>query len=205
MSGRQRKVLIEQAEHYGIPFSGRTIDLTRVVKALHDFLAKNARYLAEREQYTSNRRKDPALEKYRAERARIAELKRQKLEGELVSEKEVLEILAEIQQCLRTARSELDAMHGGTAAAVINGVLSSFESVFRLGLAALRTPSRPAESAVPSRGLSDGANASTRRAAEGTGRPGRIRSAGRDGRRSSGRAVLQPSETKARRSGLPSR
>ncbi len=43
MSGRQAKVLQEQAARYGIPFGGSTIDLPEVVRALHDFLA-NAKY-----------------------------------------------------------------------------------------------------------------------------------------------------------------
>ena len=46
MSGRQTKVLHEQAERYGIPFGGRTIRLPAVVRALHDFLAANAGRLA---------------------------------------------------------------------------------------------------------------------------------------------------------------
>src|SRR6478672_11158033 len=39
MSGRQAKVINEQADRYGIPFGGSTIDLKQVVHALHDFLA----------------------------------------------------------------------------------------------------------------------------------------------------------------------
>lgn len=47
MSGRQTKVLNEQAERYGIPLGGRTINLPAVVRALHEFLARNARKLSE--------------------------------------------------------------------------------------------------------------------------------------------------------------
>ncbi|WP_146512720.1 hypothetical protein, partial [Thalassoglobus neptunius] len=47
MSGRQTKVINEQAERYGIPFGGRTINLPKVVRALHEFLAANARRLLE--------------------------------------------------------------------------------------------------------------------------------------------------------------
>src|SRR5688500_9477443 len=49
MSGRQTKVLNEQAERYGIPFGGRTIHLPNVVRALHEFLARNARRLGTEE------------------------------------------------------------------------------------------------------------------------------------------------------------
>jgi len=41
MSGRQAKVLNEQATRHGIPFGGRTVSLPDVVKRLHDFLAEN--------------------------------------------------------------------------------------------------------------------------------------------------------------------
>ncbi len=46
MSGRQAKVINEQAERYGIPFGGPSINLPAVVRALHDFLADNAHKLA---------------------------------------------------------------------------------------------------------------------------------------------------------------
>jgi len=46
MSGRQTKVLKEQAALYGIPFAGATISLPDVVRAIHDFLARNAQKLA---------------------------------------------------------------------------------------------------------------------------------------------------------------
>src|SRR4051794_39812038 len=42
MSGRQAKVINEQADRYGIPFGGAFINLSMVVKALHDFFADNA-------------------------------------------------------------------------------------------------------------------------------------------------------------------
>lgn len=44
-SGRQTKVLHEQAERYGLPFAGRAIDLPALVRALHDFLAEHGRRL----------------------------------------------------------------------------------------------------------------------------------------------------------------
>jgi hypothetical protein len=43
MSGRQAKVLREQAELYGIGFADAVIDLPRVVRQIHDFFAKHFR------------------------------------------------------------------------------------------------------------------------------------------------------------------
>lgn len=42
MSGRQTKQLHEQAERYGLPFGGATVDLYVFFPALFDFLAANA-------------------------------------------------------------------------------------------------------------------------------------------------------------------
>lgn len=45
-SGRQHKILDEQAERYGLPIGGATIDLPAAVKAFHDLLAANKHRLA---------------------------------------------------------------------------------------------------------------------------------------------------------------
>ena len=45
-SGRQPKVVNEQADRYRLPLRGRTIDLPEFVRAFHDFLAANAKKLA---------------------------------------------------------------------------------------------------------------------------------------------------------------
>ena len=47
MSGRQPKILAEQAGRYGLPFGGALIDLQALAKAFHDFLAANAASLAQ--------------------------------------------------------------------------------------------------------------------------------------------------------------
>ncbi len=69
MSGRQTKVINEQAERYGIPFGGATINLPTVVRALHDFLADNAVKLARDDDPLMQGVGSPALERYREERA----------------------------------------------------------------------------------------------------------------------------------------
>ncbi len=46
MSGRQRKVIVDQAQKYGLPIGGATINLADLAKGLHDFLAANAPKLA---------------------------------------------------------------------------------------------------------------------------------------------------------------
>ncbi|WP_339750336.1 hypothetical protein [uncultured Rubinisphaera sp.] len=74
MSGRQTKVLHEQAEKYGIPFGEKTINLPRVVRSFHDFLAANARRLSEDDDLLDAAISSPALERYREERVILAKL-----------------------------------------------------------------------------------------------------------------------------------
>jgi hypothetical protein len=64
MSGRQTKVLNEQAARYGIPFGGAAISLPAVVRALHDFLADNALKLAKDDDELMQGSGSPALERY---------------------------------------------------------------------------------------------------------------------------------------------
>ena len=68
MSGRQTKVINEQAQRYGIPFGGASINLPAVVRALHDFLADNAVKLARDDDELMQGNGSPALERYREER-----------------------------------------------------------------------------------------------------------------------------------------
>ncbi len=61
MSGRQTKQINEQAQRYGIPFGGATVNLPAVVRALHDFLADNAVKLARDEDPLMQGSGSPAL------------------------------------------------------------------------------------------------------------------------------------------------
>src|SRR4029079_4755941 len=66
MSGRQTKVINEQADRYGLPFGGPFINLPALARALHDFLATNALKLAkEDDELLQGGGSSPALERYR--------------------------------------------------------------------------------------------------------------------------------------------
>lgn len=45
MAGRQQKVIDEQADRYDLPIDGPTIDLFDAIRAYHDLITANARYL----------------------------------------------------------------------------------------------------------------------------------------------------------------
>lgn len=129
MSGRQAKVLKEQAELYGIPFGDREIDLPSVVQALHDFLARNARLLANAGE--ENQDADPllvgsgspALEEYRRERTRLVKLEREEREKTLLPRDLVHEGLGRIATILREAGETLQRQFGSDAHQLLNEAL----------------------------------------------------------------------------------
>jgi hypothetical protein len=119
MSGRQTKVLNEQAERYKIPFGGASISLPSVVRALHDFLAENATKLARDEDPMMQGTGSPALERYREERAALARLDRLEREGALVPRDVARESLGRIAAILRSAGDTLQQQFGGEAVNVL--------------------------------------------------------------------------------------
>jgi len=128
MSGRQTKVLNEQAERYGIPCGGRTINLPSVVRAFHDFLAANARKLnVEDDDLMAVDVATPALERYREERAALARLDRLERERVLVSRDEVREGLGRIAMIVRGAGEALQQQYGRGAVELLDEALDDAE------------------------------------------------------------------------------
>jgi len=127
MSGRQTKVLQEQAARYGLPFGGSTVNLPDVVKALHDFLAANAAKLAREDDPLLQGGSSPALERYREERATIARLDRLERERKLLPRDEVKESLGRLAAILRGAGDTLQRHFGAAAAEVLHDALEDAE------------------------------------------------------------------------------
>ena len=128
MSGRQTKVLHEQAALYGLPFGAAKIDLPEVVRRLHDLLALRGRQLlADPHDPSSGRADSPALERYRDERARIAQLDRLERESELIPSAAVQQFLIRLASLLRTAGEKLRAQFGPEAYALWEAVFVQLE------------------------------------------------------------------------------
>lgn len=127
-SGRQRKVLAEQAERYGIPFANKTINLPAVVKALHDFLARNARRLLADPSGDAllSGEMTPALEQYRRARARLAELELEARKRSLLPRDEVHDRLARVAVILRGAGEAIRKLDQESAD-VLDQALGDFE------------------------------------------------------------------------------
>jgi hypothetical protein len=127
MSGRQTKVLNEQAALYGIPFGGASINLPAVVRALHDFLAKNAQKLARDDDPLMQGSLSPALEEYRGERVKLVRLERLEREGQLVPRDQARAAMSRIAAILREAGQTLERQFGSAAAEILNEALDEAE------------------------------------------------------------------------------
>ena len=124
MSGRQTKILHEQAKLYGLPFGGATVDLPALVMALHDFLAANSRKLsAPDDDLMQAGVPSPALERYREERALLAKLERQEREGSLIPRDDSRDGLGRIAARLRAAGELLERQFGAEAREVLDEAL----------------------------------------------------------------------------------
>jgi hypothetical protein len=127
MSGRQTKVINEQALRYGIPFGGATVNLPAVIRALHDFLAENALKLAREEDLLLQGTSSPALEAYREERTKLARLERREREGSLIPRDEAREALGRIAALVRGAGDALQRRFGPEAAEILDEALQDAE------------------------------------------------------------------------------
>ena len=125
MSGRHARTLNEQAERYDLPFGGASISLPAVARALHDFLAENARKLAmpESDDPLLVGGNSPGLERYREAKADMAEMERDERNHSLISRDELREGWTLIAGVLRRAGESLGRQHGEDAQAIMDDAL----------------------------------------------------------------------------------
>lgn len=118
MSGRQTKILQDQARRYGIPFDSRTIDLPEVVKRLHDFFAKNAKKLSDDEDLL--RGDSPNVERIRAARAEIVEMERDERRGTHLPMSEMAGVLSKYASAIRSSVDQVRRLYGNEPADIVN-------------------------------------------------------------------------------------
>ena len=125
MAGRQHKVVNEQAIITRIPFDAKTINLPDVVRALHDFLARNKYKLAgaDDDDPMFAGANSPQLERYRKIKTDLLELQLGKERKQLLSREFVHEIHVQVAALLRGAGETLQRKHGQDAADVLNMAL----------------------------------------------------------------------------------
>ena len=94
------------------------INLSKLARALHDFLAANAKKLAADDALLSAGN-SPALEEYRKERAALARLERLQREGQLLPRDEARDALSRIAGTIRAAGDTLARQFGNDALEVL--------------------------------------------------------------------------------------
>jgi hypothetical protein len=119
MSGRHTKLLNEQADRDGLPFGGPTVDLPRLARALHDFLADNAMKLTREDDELMQAPASAALERYREERAALARLDRLEREAVLLPRDDARDALGRIAAILRGAGDALQRQFGPAAVEIL--------------------------------------------------------------------------------------
>jgi hypothetical protein len=129
MSGRQAKVINEQAAAHGIPFDGATIDLPAVVRAFHDFLAANKTRLATAgdDPLLADGPSTPALERLRRFTGDLKELELKERRGDLLRRDDVHAGLAELGRIIKGASETLRRSFGAEAHAVLDEALADYE------------------------------------------------------------------------------
>jgi hypothetical protein len=137
-SGRQQKVLNEQAARYGIPIGAATIDLPAVVRWLHEFLAENARRLAagDDDDPALAGVSSPGLERYRLARAKREELFLRRDLGAWLPRDQVRAGFAPFAAIIRRCGERLGRKYGREAQQILDEHLDrAAEALNRLFLA----------------------------------------------------------------------
>jgi hypothetical protein len=129
-SGRQDKVIREQAARYGFPMLGvATIDLEKFAKRFHDFLADNAKRLAasDDDDPTLAGVASPALERKRQIECLRLELLLQRDQGMWIDRTVIHGGFGRIGGILRAAGEALLRQFGPAAQKIINDALDNCE------------------------------------------------------------------------------
>lgn len=123
-SGRQVKVLNEQAARYGIPIGGPTISIQEVALWLHNFLADNAVALAA----AAGEDGPDARERLTSIKCELEQLKLERERGQWLPKREVREGLGNAARIIRTAGEALLRQYGPGAKKVLDDALDSVQS-----------------------------------------------------------------------------
>jgi Fe-S cluster biosynthesis and repair protein YggX len=108
-SGRHYKVINNQADNYGAPLRGTSIDLPKLARWLHDFLAENSERLKQRSAQggPTDAELNEAKLHFTQERTRIAQLTADQRGGQLLPREEVHALFSLIAGVFRQATETL--------------------------------------------------------------------------------------------------
>ena len=113
-SGRPRQVLLSQADRYGFPLRGATINVWAVLAAFHDFLRDNAHKLGRKvdSDELMNGGNSPALEQYRLVKTQLAQLELKEKQQTLLPRDGVLAGFNLVAGVLRSAGEAIQQQYG---------------------------------------------------------------------------------------------
>ena len=131
MSGRQHKILDEQAVRYGIPLMGAVVDLPKVITWLHDFLAENGplliRTVGQENLLAGDVQDSPALEKLREVTFRLKQLELEEKKRNLLRRDQIHEGFSSFAARIRSCGDQLQKKFGPDALEVLNAALEGGE------------------------------------------------------------------------------
>lgn len=150
MSGRDAKVINEQARLYGLPFDGATIHLPDLARAIHDMFAdrrlqRSTRTLEgdphqgpgdaeDNDEFFMSGGESPWLEEWRKQKAKRARLELLQLEKTLIPRDEIHAELNQMAEGLRGAAERLQKQFGPDAYDILEEALDDFEREIRKSL-----------------------------------------------------------------------
>jgi len=144
MSGRQTKVLAEQAELYGLPFGGRVVDLPIVVGRLHDFLAKLGRHGGKwiktvlEGDYDAEGPQTESLDRLRTAKAEKEEFNLRVLKKKYLPVDEIQDLFAVVASGLRQTLDSLQRQFGTEAMNIVREGIEDVERLFEREIQNLR-------------------------------------------------------------------
>lgn len=108
MSGRSARVLIDQERKWKIPVSGSSVDVTLVVRWIHDFIADNSHRLLPDERVDANSK---SMERFRNASAEKIEMELGQIRGQLLRREIVEEVAVmlvdRLIQCMNTLETKV--------------------------------------------------------------------------------------------------
>ena len=128
LSGRPNKVLNEQADRYGIPLRGRTVDLVEIAHWCHDLLKEHGHKLQGSDDEAMAGPATPQLERWRKAKADIAEMDRDRLRGDLIPRAEIHEGHVRLAARLRQFGEILQQRFGPYAYALLKDLLEDYQN-----------------------------------------------------------------------------
>lgn len=128
LSGRQDKVINQQADRYGLSaLLGPTVDLGKLLRQFHDFLAKHwlrfEQDIEAAEILTGGNATSPAMERYRGYKADLAALEVEAKQGELLPRSDCRVAMLTVAGIIRTAGEHLDREFGPGAREILEAAL----------------------------------------------------------------------------------